>query len=286
MNSIYKSTKAKTAVHSAYDNLLHQLPPTMEQHYVSTSQGETFVLATGKPDAQPIVYFHGSLSSAITWASELTRLAAHYRVYAIDMIGEAGKSAESRPALHSDAYRQWLTEVFDELDISQPILVGLSLGGWLALNYVTAYPDKVKGLILISPGGVGRNRNVLWWALPHLLLGPWGAKRLYRKILGPLGLELEGTDLANFLQLIAANVKPRTEPLPIATDQQLALIACPVLLLIGGQDVMLYPEDIRDRLRQNLRQYEEVYLADAGHYLGDQSTTIDRFLDRFSTGVT
>jgi pimeloyl-ACP methyl ester carboxylesterase len=278
--SIYKSATAQAAIHTAYDNLLNQLPPTIEQHYVSTGQGETFVLAAGKPDAPPIVYFHGSLSSAITWASELIRLAAHYRVYAVDMIGEAGKSAESRPPLYSDAYRDWLTEIFQQLGISRPILVGLSLGGWLALNYVTAYPEKVKGLILISPGGVGRNRNVLWWVLPHLLLGSWGAKRLYRKILGPLGHEVGGTELERFLQLIAANVKPRTELLPIVSDQQLAQIACPVLLLIGGQDVMLYPEEIRTRLKRHVRQFDEVYLAEAGHFLGNQSAALDRFLAR------
>lgn len=41
-----------------------------------------------------------------------------------------------------------------------------------------------------------------------------------------------------------------------------------------------YPEKIRDSLRRNLRQYEEVYLANAGHYLGDQSVAIDGFLAR------
>jgi len=122
---------------------------------------------------------------------------------------------------------------------------------------------------------------VFWWALPHLLLGPWGAKRLYRKILGPLGHELEGTAVARFLQLIAANVKPRTEPLPIVSDQQLVLISCPVRLLIGGQDVMLYPEEIRQRLKRNVSQVEEVYIAKTGHYLGDQSAAIDRFLERY-----
>ena len=286
MNSIYKSANAQTAVHTAYENLLKQLPATIEQHYVTTSQGPTFVLAAGKPDAPPVVFFHGSLSSAITWVGELIRLSEKYRLYAIDMIGEAGKSAESRPPLHSDTYRHWLQEVFQQLGVAQPILVGLSLGGWLALNYVTAYPDQVKGLILISPGGVGRNRNVLWWVLPHLLLGPWGAKRLYRKILGPLGGELESTELARFLQLIAASVKPRTEPLPIVSDQQLALLAYPVLLLIGGQDVMLYPEEIRNRLQRNVRQYEEVYLPDAGHFLGDQSAAVDRFLARVARNRT
>lgn len=280
MKSIYKNATAQAAVHNAYDNLLHQLPATIEQHYVPTTQGPTFVLAAGKPDAPPVVFFHGSLSNAITWTGDLIRLSANYRLYAVDMIGEAGKSAEARPKLQSDAYGHWLQELFQQLGVAQPILVGLSLGGWLALDYVTRFPTKVKGVVLISPGGVGRNRNVLWWVLPHLLLGPWGAKRLYRKILGPLGHGIGGTELERFLQLIAANVNPRTELLPIVSDQQLALIACPVLLLIGGQDVMLYPEEIRQRLKQNLRDYEEVYLPNAGHYLGDQSVAIDRFLAR------
>lgn len=278
MNSIYKSADAQAAVQTAYDNLLRQLPAAIEQHYVPTSQGPTFVLAAGKADAPPVVFFHGSLSNAITWAGELTRLAENYRLYAVDMIGEAGKSAEARPQLASNAYGHWLQELFQQLGVSQPILVGLSLGGWLALDYVTRFPTQVKGLILLSPGGVGRNRNVLWWILPHLLLGPWGAKRLYRKILGPLGHAIGDTELERFLQLIAANVKPRTELLPIVSDQQLALITCPVLLLIGGQDVMLYPEEIRQRLKQNVHNYEEVYLPTAGHFLGNQSVAMDRFL--------
>lgn len=283
MSSIYKSANGRATVQAAYDKLLNQLPAAIAQHDVTTSQGPTFVLSAGSHDAPPIVFFHGSLSNAITWAGDLHRLSQNFRVYAIDMIGEAGKSAEARPPLQSDEYSKWLQELFQQLGVTQPILVGLSLGGWLALDYAKRFPANLKGLILISPGGVGRNRNVLWWILPYLLLGPWGAKHIYRKILGPLGQELEDTELSRFLQAIATHVKPRTELLPIISDQQLAAIPCPVLLLIGGQDLMLYPEEIRARLKQNLRHYEEVYLPEAGHYLGDQSVAIDRFLARLAT---
>lgn len=283
MNAIYKSANGRVTVQAAYDKLLSQLPATIEQHDVTTSQGPTFVLSAGKLDAPPIVFFHGSLSNSITWAHDLRRLSQNFRGHAIDMIGEAGKSAEARPPLQSDEYSHWLQEVFEQLGVTQPILVGLSLGGWLALDYAKHFPADLKGLVLISPGGVGRNRNVLWWILPYLLLGPWGAKRIYQKILGPLGQELADTELSRFLHLIATHVKPRTELLPIISDQQLAAIPCPVLLLIGGQDLMLYPEDIRTRLRQNLRHYEEVYLPEAGHYLGNQSVAIDCFLARLAT---
>lgn len=278
MSSIYKSANAQATVQVAYEKLLSQLSAEIEQHSIATSQGTTFILAAGKVDAPPVVFFHGSLSNSITWARELTRLAASFRVYAIDMIGEAGKSAEARPSLHSEAYRLWLQEVFQQLGVSQPILVGLSLGGWLALEYATHFPTDVKGLVLISPGGVGQNRNILIWALPYLLLGKWGVKRFYRRVLGALGDELERTELSHFLQVISTCVKPRTEALPIFSDQQLAALSCPLLLLIGGKDVMLYPEEIRARLKHHVRQYEEVYVAEAGHYLGDQSVAIDRFL--------
>ena len=118
MNSIYKSANGRVTVQAAYDKLLSQLPAEVEQHHVATSQGPTFVLAAGQLDAPPIVFFHGSLSNLITWGGELTRLAPKFRVYAIDMIGEAGKSAEARPSLHSDAYSQWLREVFQQLGVA------------------------------------------------------------------------------------------------------------------------------------------------------------------------
>jgi pimeloyl-ACP methyl ester carboxylesterase len=283
MSSIYKSATGKATVQAAYDKLLNQLPAAVEQRYVATSQGSTFVLAAGRLDAPSVVFFHGSLSNSITWGQELIRLASTFRVYAIDIIGEAGKSAEARPTLHSTAYSQWLREVFQQLGVVQPVLAGLSLGGWLALHYATQFPADVKGLILISPGGVGRNRNILLWALPYLLLGQWGVKRFYRKVLGPLGAELEGTDLHGFLQAISSHVTPRTEALPIVSDQQLAVLTCPLLLLIGGKDIILYPEEIRARLQRHVSRYEEVYIAEAGHYLGDQSVAIDRFLTSLVT---
>jgi len=47
----------------------------------------------------------------------------HFRVYAIDMIGEAGLSAPSRPPLDSGAYTQWLDEVLDSLSLDRVSIV-------------------------------------------------------------------------------------------------------------------------------------------------------------------
>ncbi|MCA9840284.1 MAG: alpha/beta hydrolase [Trueperaceae bacterium] len=280
MTSIYKSAKGREIVQQQYDALLAQLSGDIEHIYVDTAQGSSFVLAAGKPSSPTIVFLHGSLSNSITWANDLSYFSKQFRVFAVDIIGEAGKSAESRPTLHSDANAEWLKEVLDKLNASKAVVVGLSLGGWFALDFSNHFPERVSGLVLMSPGGISKNRDVVSWILPYFLLGPWGIKKAYQKILGPLGRELEDTELSRFLQLIPKHVNPRTEDLPIFTDAQLAAISCPVLLLLGAKDVMVYPEEVRSRLQENLQAYDEVYLENAGHYLGNQSAQIERFLQK------
>ena len=66
--------------------------------------------------------------------------------------------------------------------------------------------------------------------------------------------------------------------MPVFTDAQLTAISCPVLLRLGAKEIMVYPEEVRIRLQENLQKYEEVYLENAGHYLGNQSAQIERFL--------
>jgi pimeloyl-ACP methyl ester carboxylesterase len=74
------------------------------------------------------------------------------------MIGEPGLSAPSRPRLASDAYALWLDDVLHELGVARASLVGVSLGGWLALDYATRRPERVERLALLCPGGVGKQR--------------------------------------------------------------------------------------------------------------------------------
>lgn len=119
----------------------------------------------------------------------------------------------------------------------------------MALDFAIRTPSRVESLILICPGGVA-DKNILVWALPLLLLGPWGAAKVQERIIGKFPpLETEGArQYVDLTGLIFRSIVPRTE-LPSFTDKQLAGLPMPVLILLGGRDVTMDSEAIKRRSR-------------------------------------
>jgi pimeloyl-ACP methyl ester carboxylesterase len=161
VSAIWKSEDGRQAVERRYREILAHWPVPNDQLRVPTREGGTFVVACGPKDAPPLLLLHGSASNSFMWIGDIAEWSQHFRVYAVDVIGEPGLSAPSRPTLASGAYAEWLTDVANALSLPRFSLAGLSLGGWLALDYATKHPERIDKLVLLCPGGVGKNRNVL-----------------------------------------------------------------------------------------------------------------------------
>ena len=86
----------------------------------------------------------------------------------MDVIGEPGLSTPARPPLTSDAYASWLDGVLRGLTVDRASIVGASLGGWLALYYAIRRPARVDRLVLLGPGGIGRQK----WGVVLAATGP------------------------------------------------------------------------------------------------------------------
>jgi len=282
MGTIWKTEAGGREVLERYRGFLAMWPKPNEQFTVPTREGDTFVVACGAADAPPLLLFHGSASNSFMWMMDAALWSQHFRVYAIDMIGEPGLSAPSRPTLASGAYALWLDDVLMALKIDKASLVGISLGGWLALDYASRRPQKVSAVAVLCPGGVGKHKNVLLWAAPLLLLGPWGRRKASAIIAGPKkpGAPEMPKIIGDFLALIFKHFRVRTERLPVISDEALKRLTMPVLAILGGKDVMVDSPGTRRRLEAQVPGAKIRWLAEDGHFLRDQAQPIDDFLRR------
>ena len=278
--SIYKNENSEGLIRERYMVLMEHYPVPYKTHKLPTSQGETFVIESGAPNSPTDVLLHGSMSNSLMWLNEVSKWQSDFHIYAIDIIGEPGLSADSRPDLESSSYAQWLDEVLNQLDISRASIIGTSLGGWFGLDYTIRSPEKVEKLVLVSPGGVGKQKSILWWVIPLSLMGERGKAKVRELMVGNQSAthsEL-GLKLAEFLAEIPRHFNPRLDKLPLFSDEQLSGIEAPVMAVVGGKDMMLDARMMRDRLASNIADLTLDFLPDARHFPGDRSGPIKAFL--------
>ncbi len=112
--------------------------------YYDEGQGEALLLV------------HGMAGSSATWREILPSLAKKYRVIAPDLLGH-GRSAKPRTDYSLGAFAVGLRDLLDEVGVEAATVVGHSLGGGIAMQFVYQHPDYCRRLILISSGGLGQD---------------------------------------------------------------------------------------------------------------------------------
>lgn len=108
-------------------------------------------------DDGPVVLFvHGIANSSETWADVLPRVAGHARAIAPDLLGH-GATAKPRSGDYSlGAYANSLRDLLMALGHERATIVGHSLGGGVALQFAYQFPERCERLVLVAPGGFGR----------------------------------------------------------------------------------------------------------------------------------
>lgn len=277
MNAIYKSEAGRAAIQDHYREALRQWPVPAEQLHIPTREGDTFVLASGPQDAPPVILLHGSGSNSSTWRGDIASWARDFRVYAVDLVGEPGGSAESRPALDSEALAHWMDDVLAGLNISSAAFVGMSLGGWTALDYAIRRPDRVAKLALYCPGGIGKQR--FGWIFRNLVDHLFSNHDLRRSAAIVTGLNLaEHAEILDDITLVFTHFNPRTGKLPIFTDAQLSGLKMPVLVIVGAEDAMFKSAETASRAEKLIPNATTRVLPGVGHAILAQTDAVLEFL--------
>ncbi len=281
MKSVYRSPEGKEKILNRYNEILKYWPMPCEKITVPTSFGDTFVIACGADTDKAVVLLHGSSTNSAMWMGDAATLGKKRRVYAVDIIGEPGNSAETRPDPRGTNYGQWLSEVMDGLGIDKAAVVGNSLGGWMALNLAAFAPERVESIVLIASGGLSSIRlsSFMLKALTYSLLGKRGEKKLNNLVYGDIEMPEE---VLSFGKLVGANYIPRTKGYGAYPDNVLSKLSMPVLYIAGDSDALMPTKKNAARLKQLVPHADIRVLEGRPHALIGLADDIAEFIDRQS----
>lgn len=252
--TVFKSEESRQRIRRRYEEILGVFP--FQQRYIETTFGKTFLLEAGAENAQPVILLHGSCSNSAFWFGEMTALSQWYHVYAIDILGEAGNSDETRLDLSASAYADWLRDLTDALGVDKAVVIGNSLGGWMALRFAVTYPGRVKKLALIATSGLSKQNPAT------LDESESGQTDLGNEVTDGVKLPEEVTA---FIRMILEGYLPMREELPVFTDEQLRALTMPVLFIAGEKDIMTDAREAAARLEAILPRAETHLLSNTGH---------------------
>lgn len=224
----------------------------------------------GGDEALPVVLLHGIADSALTWAFTMRGLARVGPVYALDLpgFGQSGYPPGRRFA--TIAQDVAVVRAFIEQVVGRPaLLVGNSMGGWIAARLAELHPELARGLVLVDPGGAMLGGRASWEPFVQTVSvrDLRSVRRIYRQMFGRVNpmlyLGQRGfQDL--FLRDAVRHFVESADLEEFFTPEDLRRIAVPTALLWGECDRFL-PDGSFEFFRDNLPGAQVLLLPGCGH---------------------
>ena len=280
---LFKTSQGQAHYLAAYDAALNLWPVPYKSRFVTTPYGQTHVISCGPEEAFPLVLLHAGQASSTMWFPNIAALCGKFHVLALDTPGEPGKSLPARRNDTKNDCAAWLEGVLDELGISSAHVMGLSRGGWLALNLALRAPSRLEKIVLLSPAAVFVALNSFFSAVAQAVmhipsrfvskvaLKSWVAHGF---VVNEVFAEQFMTGLQNWNWTVNTSGYAGVMPCTFS-DEELRQIRQKVLLLIGDQD-RLNPARALERARRTLPHLEGEIIPQAGHFLNmEQPARVD-----------
>lgn len=101
----------------------------------------------------PVLLVHGLGGNWTAWLENIAPIALERRVIAVDLPG-FGASEPTSDGISIPGYSRTLQRFCEALDLDEVVLVGNSLGGWVAADFALRDPERVRALVLIDAAGI------------------------------------------------------------------------------------------------------------------------------------
>ena len=269
---------------TAYDAVLKRWPVPYEELDIPTRFGTTHIIASGSASLPPLLLLHATGTSSTMWFPNIGPLSSAFRVFAVDIIGEPGKSRQVQLLKNREDCATWLCDLIQNLGITRPDIAGLSYGGWHTLNFSVSHPEKVNRIAVLAPAGSILPYSwpvlALLRILPYIPVKPNPLNRFFKKGICPDEL---------FARQFALGVHhfryadPRKSIFTnIFSDSELRNIHTPILFLIGENEVIYNPKSALDRVKKLMPEVTTAMIPEAGHLVSmDQPALVNEQMLKF-----
>jgi pimeloyl-ACP methyl ester carboxylesterase len=277
----FRSEQAKGEYEAFYEDRARAWPVPSETLLVDTPSARTFVRASGRPTDPPLVLLSGTRGTSLMWVHMIAALAARHRTYALDNVNDVGLSVPRRETWPAEALVEWLDEVFRVLVPEGPVdLMGMSYGGWLAGLYALRFPNRVRKVVLLAPGGIVLRFSFAFFIRVMAILAirvPGAREDTFRRVLRWVFEDAFRSseacrtyverDVAPMLKAGEYFVLPRMVWPTVLDDDEWRRWSVPCLFLVGEHEKIYSPWAALKRLRRVAPLVEADIVPGAGHDL-------------------
>jgi pimeloyl-ACP methyl ester carboxylesterase len=271
----------------------------VEANYVDIGPTGPSGSAPPAGDEHPIVFVHGLAGQWQNWLENIPRFARSRRIIVPDLPG-FGRSDMAREDISIEYYGRWLERLLDRLDVGPVVVVGNSMGGFIAAELAITQPQRVERMLLISAAGIstaeilqpaaivtGKLASLLGASTPAQMRLTAGRPGLRRAALmavarhpGALAPDLvyegflKGTGKDGFYQALMACIT-------YDFRDRLPQIGCPTLVVWGEKD-MIIPVRDADAYVSMIPGARKVIFEDTGHVaMAERPAAFNAELDEF-----
>ena len=156
--TLYKSEEGYKKMMSWYNRVQEEILVDHESVFADTRFGKTHIILAGKENLKSILLIPGVAGCAPLWRHQINAFSEHFRVFAIDIVGQPGKSAANPPSVFNDDFTDWLEDIIHSLNLDRPHIVGVSTGGTTAMDMAIRKPDLIDKTVMCGPTGLARAR--------------------------------------------------------------------------------------------------------------------------------
>ena len=233
------------------------------------------------PEKSTLVFIHGAGGSSAFWQEMITGLSARVNTVAIDLPGRGRSNGPGKQKIED--YASAVADFITEINIPDPILCGLSMGGAIVQQMLLDYPDRLKAGILIGTGARMKVAAAFFETIEKDYSGfvDWLCKICVSKKTDPPKIHPFREDMLRCRPEVTLGDFRACDRFDAVV--QIPAIQAPVLVVTAEED-KLTPPKLGEFLEKSIKKASRTHIMDAGHLVSmekpeETNQAILKFID-------